>query len=118
MDFTELASGAAALAMQIAGDAKTTATLHIGKTQTYDFTTDATTPSGGSDPVVQGIFYQDKQQQGIDTTKTLATFMIEGADVPAGIDEADSLTIGATKWEVYEVDRIPTDAIYLLRIRK
>lgn len=110
------------MAFGVAGTALEPATLHLGKTKAYDFDTDKTIETGGTDKAVSGVFYQDEQLQQQLTTNQ-ASFMVQSADAPSGVDEEATLTFTAglragQTWQVYDVKPIPTDAGYILRIRK
>lgn len=118
MDLAAIATKAAALAFDIAGTAKTTAVLHLGKLGTYDPVADVTAPSAGSDVTVEGVFYKAKQTQGTDNTAKERLFIVEGADAPDGIDEADTATIDGSVWNINEVERIPTEAVIILHLRQ
>jgi hypothetical protein len=122
MNLASIASKAAKVAFGVAGSALEEATLHIGQTQTQDFHTDTVSGSGGTEKETKGAFYHSRQQQDLAITNE-AIFMILGEDVPDGIDEADTLTFtsgprtGQT-WQIYAVESIPTQAVWLLSIRK
>lgn len=112
-----IAADAVKLALEVAGDAKTTATLHLGKTQTYDYGTDANTASAGTDPVVEGVFWKQKQQKGAETTMSDAKFLVAATDAPAGIVAADTATILGKVWNIDLVEPIAGVA-YILHLRK
>ncbi len=118
MGLTAIAQGAVELGLNIAGDAKTTATLHLNKTQTYDFDTDIATPSGGSDVPVDGLFYLVQQKQAADSSGRDGRFLVKGSDAPNGIDQADTITIDGQKWNIYFVEKIPTGAAIILYLRQ
>lgn len=94
-------------------------TLHLAKTQTYDYATDKMVESGGADIPVEGLFYQEKQSQDLTTTRQ-TVFLIQGVAAPDGVVEADTLTRNKTgeKWQVYQVDPIPTEAVIKLYLRR
>ena len=116
-DLVQLVTDTVSLGFDIAGGLKTAATLHINKSEGYNFDTDSATESGGSDIPVQGIFYRQKQAQAAETSGQDATFMVKGSDAPAGIDQADTITINGTKWQIDLVEPTPANAAYLLHIR-
>jgi hypothetical protein len=118
MDLAAIAKQATAVAFDIAGTAKTTAILNVGATGTYDPVTDTTTPADGSQLTVLGVLYKSKQSQNAETGIN-ADFVIEGADIPeSGIDEADTVIIDGTVWNIYEVQAVPTKAITILSLRR
>jgi len=119
MDVTAIAKKAARTALNVAGTAKETATLHLGKSQTYNWDTDKNVESGGSDPVVEGVWYKETKTQAA-AIGTDSIFLIHGDDAPNGVFEADSLTRTKTGelWQIYQVDPIPTEAVILIRVRK
>ncbi len=118
MSLTAIAVKAAALAMNVAGDAKQAATLHIGKTLAYQKDTGLSTASGGSDLSTKGILYRTSQDQRADVTTHQSHFLIQAVDAPSGIDEADTLTVDGVVWQIANVEAIPTKAIIILTIRK
>lgn len=122
IDFATLAGGIADLGVDLAGTARTKATLHLGQVQAgdYNFDTDKTevgTVAGGGDVEVEGLKYRTKQQQAAATGDD-AVFLVKGKDAPNGITEADSLTIEGVKWNITLVEEVPTKAIWLLYIRR
>jgi hypothetical protein len=117
VDLKAIATKAAATGFGIAGNAKETAILHLGKTETYDYDTDKMTESGGSDPTVEGIFYNEAQKQGGPTTNQ-GVFLIQGVDAPSGVFEADTLTRNGKVWQIDQVEPIPTQAVIKLYIRR
>jgi hypothetical protein len=118
MSLTAIAVKAAATAMGAADDAKQPATLHIGQTLAYQKDTGLTTASGGTDVSVLGILYRTAQDQRAELTTQQSHFLIQGADAPSGIDEADTLTIDSAVWQIAMVEKIPTKAVIILTIRK
>lgn len=122
LDLVAIANKAAGTAFGIVGTALEEATLHMGQTQTQDFHTDTVVGAGGTNKATKGAFYHSKQQQDLAITNE-AIFMILGEDVPDGIDESDTLTFtsgprAGQTWQIYAVEPIPTQAVWLLNIRK
>ncbi len=105
------------VSLDIAGTAKTTAVVHLGKTTTYDPVTDTQVESGGNDVTVQGIFYRDDQLQGRDVTTTQADFLVEIDALPSLPVESDTVTINSVLWNIIRVDNDPTNTIAILRLR-
>lgn len=118
LDIKSIAAAGTALALRLAGNAKTTAVLHVGQTPTYDPATDTTSGTGGSDITVEGIFYRSIQQQDPAVPGYHASFLFEGAKAPSGIDQADTATIEGAVWQIDGVEPVPTKAAYIIRIRK
>jgi len=119
MDVTAIAKKAARTALNVAGTAREKVTLHLGKTETYDWATDKNVQSGGGDIPVEGVWYKEtKLQAGAIGTESV--FLVHGDDAPNGIFEADTLTRTKTGelWNIYQVDPIPTEAVILVRVRK
>lgn len=119
MDLAKIARNAAAVAMRVAGNAKTTATLHSNQTDNaFNWATDASTPSGGATTTVEGIKYDLKQTQGTGATSWMTEFIFEGVNEPSpGLDEADWIEIAGDRWEIVVVKRVPTDAVVILGLR-
>jgi hypothetical protein len=118
LDLARIAANATSVAMRVAGTAKTTGTLHLGKTETYNYSTDQTVEGGGQDIEVEGILWDAIQDQGPDVTARSARFLIEGAKVPTEIDEADSITIDGAVWQIKDSARVPTGAVKILKLRR
>jgi hypothetical protein len=118
MDLAKIAKNAAAIGMRIAGTAKVQATIFSGQDKAFDWGTDTATESGGSSPTVWGVKYQLKQVQGTGETSWQTEFLIEGVDAPAGIDEAARIEIGSEKWNIANVNHIPTEAVIIFGLRK
>lgn len=120
MDIAAIAKAGAATAMRLAGNARTAATLHLGQGQVYDAENDVMTPGGGRAAEVLGVFYRSQQQQRSEHTANVATFMIEGAAAPEGVNQADSITIPTEggKWNITGVVPVPTRAVILLELQR
>lgn len=121
MDLKRIALRATKIAMGVAGTAKIEVTLHLGKGQTYDFDTDGTTPTGGSDLPVKVVKFKTREQQKADKTDRVSSFFIEGADIPAGVDptkikESDTLTetVSGRTWNIRAVDPVLEDVAYIV----
>jgi hypothetical protein len=120
LDIQALVETYVPLAFSFAGTAKTPVVLHLGKTPNYNYATDVATPTGGQDVSIEGIFYKSKQAQGTDLTERETLFALDGADAPAGIDEADTLTVTETGkvWQINEVENIQRGVMYILHLRR
>lgn len=118
VDIARITARAAKTALNLAGTAKTTGILHLGKTQVYDPVLDQTVGSAGSDVTVEGLKYDLKETQGEGPTSFSTMFMLAAADAPAGIDEADSITIEGSMWNIVDVRSVPGKAIYQLGLRR
>jgi len=97
-----------------------TCIIHLGKTGSYDFDTDKNTLTGGNDVTLDGIFYAEEEEQGVELTVQLANFLIQGKDVPSQVREQDTLTRNkdSTVWQIYRVVYVPTDTVCTLKLRK
>lgn len=116
-DLEAIARKGAAIAMQVAGTAKTTATIHIkGAGGVYDPETDTTT-SSTTNSTVEGVLYNLRQAQGFGPTAHSTEFLIEGVESPAALHEADTVTIDGKEWEIVEVQQVPTKAVVILGLR-
>lgn len=109
LDIAKLAATGARVAMGIAGNAKKTATIHMGATGGYDPTTDTTAPTV-ADIVVEGILYSLAEAEGNGKTIWSTVFLIQGADVPSGLSEANSLTVESSTWNIVNVAPDPVRA--------
>lgn len=118
LKLTALASKMVGLGLTLAGDIKVTATLHLGKAQAYDFETDRQTSSGGTDPTTKGLLYRPKQTQGNADSIREMLLLVDAKDAPAGITEADKLTIDTDEWNINEVEPLPGNAGYILHLRR
>jgi hypothetical protein len=121
VDLKRIALRATKTAMGVAGTAKVAVTLHLAKGQTYNFDTDATAATGGSDLPVKVVKFKTREQQKADKTDRVSSFFIEGADIPAGVDptkiqESDTLTEDATgrTWNIRAVDPVLEDVAYVV----
>lgn len=104
--------------MKISGTALVSATIFSGTDKAYNWATDTTVESGGTATVIDGLRYDLKQEQGSGSTSWKTEFLIEGVKAPAGIDEAARIEIGAEKWNIVNVNRVPTEAIIIFGLRK
>lgn len=118
MDLAKITKRAAAIAMRVAGTAKVSATIYSGQDKAFDWATDTTSASGGVTKTVLGVKYDLKQEQGAGNTSWHTEFLIEGVDAPAGIDEAATMDIAGEKWNIVNVNRVPTEAIIIFGLRK
>jgi hypothetical protein len=120
MDLGVIAKQAVDVAFAVGDSALEAGTLHIGKTQTYDFDTDKNTLSAGNDVTVKGVFYREAQAQGMELTNQLANFLIRGSDVPQRVREADTFSRDkdSSVWQIDDVEYVPTDAVCILKLRK
>jgi hypothetical protein len=118
LDLDALAKSVVGIGMELAGTGKKTAIVHFGKNKTYDAESDSLSASGGQDISLQGILYKDKQRQGTASDSTTSDFLINGADLPSKIDEADNVTIDGEDWNIADVDDVQNGAAYILRLRK
>lgn len=118
-DLAKIGKLAAKIGMRVAGTAKVSATLHLGKTNTFNAATDTMVASAGTDVPLLGVKYELKQEKGV-TNKWATEFLLENADIPAGVnvDVKDNLVIAGEKWEIANVERIPTEAIVILGLKK
>lgn len=118
MDLKAIAASAANIAFEQAGNAKVTATINgPALPGAYDPATDTTSSSSVADYSVEGILYRSIQQQK-DATGNEAMFILKGVDAPAGIDEANTVTIEGKLWNISMVEPIPTNAVIMLHLRK
>ncbi len=116
IDIAGLSADITSLAMDLAGTAKTTAILHLAKSNTYDPATDTTTASGGTDVTLDGIFYKSSQKQR-EITGNEAMFLIQGAGAPT-VDEGDTVEIDGKIWQINDVSSVPGKAVIVLGLRK
>jgi hypothetical protein len=100
------------------GTAKTTAVVHVGKTTAQNFENDTATASGGADVTLTGFLVRAKQSQRDEDRGKSASFIIEGSDLPDGVDEADTCTIDGENWNISDVEPLPVKAGYIIRLRK
>lgn len=114
-----IAADAVLLALEAAKDLEllTPVTLHLGKTQSYNYATDANTASGGSDPTGQGVFWKERQKQNAENTTSDSRFLVAATDAPTGITEADTATILGKVWNIEMVEPVAGVA-YILHLRK
>jgi len=118
LDIAGLAQDLVPVAMELAGTAKKTATLHLGKTEAYDPNTGAPSESGGSDVEVEGIFWKEGQRQGVDVTSNDRFFLIEADKLPSKPTESDTLTVDGDVWQVKDTEFDPTGTIAILTLRR
>lgn len=127
LDIRALGALAANVGMELAGNAKSTVTLHIGGTHTYDPTTDSAGPTGTTDVEVEALAYKSQDQRddsakGEDATTNSRSrsMLIEAADMPAGtkITEADTVTEDGLTWLIFDATLDPAGALWVLDLRR
>jgi hypothetical protein len=118
VDLVTITKNAAALAMNIAGNAKTSAVIYSSENRAFDWSSDETTPSGGTQSSVEGVLYDLKQAKGEGATSWRTEFLVEGVKVPAGIEAAARIEIGSDKWNIANVEKVPTGAVVIFGLRK
>lgn len=118
MDIASIAKSATALALGIVDTALVSATIYSGRDIAFTWATDTAVESGGVTSQVKGLKYDLKQEQGSGNTAWRTEFLVEGVKVPASIDEAARIEIGAEKWNIVHVNHIPTDAVVIFGLRK
>ena len=107
----------AAFGVAIDAGATVVAILHLGGTGAYNPESDTTTRTGVSDITVpDAILYKAKQTQG--SSDSINRAMLVFALPEQDVDEADTVTIGGTIWNIEEVSPVPTKIVTILALRK
>lgn len=114
------------LGMGLAGTARVTAELTMIGTRTVDPTTDLVTETGGYKITIPAILYQRSEQDGGELAAVReSTLLLNASDlVAAGVPDTarprsnDKVLINGDTWTVFGIVPVPTNVIYMLRIRR
>lgn len=129
LDIIGIAAPLVDLGFGLAGNARVDVRLTLlgSATRTVNPITDAVTQTGGGYTVtVPGILYSSQASDtGDPVAAKTATLMLNASDlvaagVPAGVRPRsnDKALIGGNTWTIFQSDPIPTDVIYILRLRR
>lgn len=126
IDVAALSAPLVDLGFSLAGTARVTALLAIAGVRVVDAKTDTVTETGNYSVSVPAILYQRTEQDAGELAAIReSTLMLNASDlvaagVPAGIHPKtnDKVTINGDLWTVFGLTPIPTNVIYLLRIRR
>lgn len=128
LDIQALAARAAAIGMNLAGNAKEEVTLHLGFAagESYDAATDTETPGAGTNVTLQALPFKRKNTQtgaALQITErsfsaNTETLLIQNADIPEGlkVTEEDTITRAGAVWAIVAVERPP--GVTLIDVRK
>jgi len=126
IDVVGLAAPLVDLGFGLAGNARVTALVSIAGVRVVNAGADTVSETGGYSVSVPAILYQRSEQDGGELAAIReSTLMLNASDlvaagVPVGIHPKtnDKVVINGDSWTVFGLTPIPTNVIYLLRIRR
>ncbi len=126
IDIKALAEPFVDLGFGLAGTARVTADLTIIGSRTVNPTTDLVTETGGYSVTIPAILYQRSEQDAGELAAVReSTLLLNASDLIAtGVPENvrprsnDKVRINGDTWTVFGIVPVPTNVVYILRIRR
>lgn len=129
IEISTLVGSALETAWSLAAEALTACTLKVGPTTAIVMETEVETTTWQSETTLDALIFGEKQAEespsnrddrGARSVGWEARAILRASDLPSGIEPRhDSVLVaGATLWHVSEVEKIPTNAIFILKLQR